>query len=172
VILVPLDGSKTAESALPYARTLAERLDADVELLEVIDVGEISGNVSTATAALLNDVRRSGRPDQCLTHALASGAGEGGAGIIIDIAAANKRNADHHGEPRAIRHSVNSDSPQLAVGSSRSSKSIRALLARKMFRDNESLDFRGSFIDSQSPDVAVETFENIANDNTASTVNL
>jgi hypothetical protein len=40
-ILVPLDGSKTAESALPYARTLAERLDADVELLEVIDVGEI-----------------------------------------------------------------------------------------------------------------------------------
>lgn len=98
-ILVPLDGSKTAESALPYARTLAERLDADVELLEVIDVGEISGNVSTATAALLNDVRRSGRPDQYLTQMAKSFPSirtrwrvEQGsaAAIIIDTAAANK----------------------------------------------------------------------------------
>ena len=98
-ILVPLDGSKTAESALPYARTLAERLDADVELLEVIDVGEISGNVSTATAALLNDVPRSGRPDQYLTQIAKSFPSirtrwrvEQGsaAAIIIDTAAADK----------------------------------------------------------------------------------
>jgi nucleotide-binding universal stress UspA family protein len=49
-ILVPLDGSKTAESALPYARGLAEKLDAEVELLEVIDVAEIPAEVSDQTA--------------------------------------------------------------------------------------------------------------------------
>ena len=36
-ILVPLDGSKVAESALPYARLLAQKLGCDVELLQVID---------------------------------------------------------------------------------------------------------------------------------------
>ena len=45
-ILVPLDGSNTAEIALSYARLLAEKLGADVELLEVIDVGEIARSVS------------------------------------------------------------------------------------------------------------------------------
>jgi len=60
-LLVPLDGSKTSESALPYARTLAERMEADVELLGVIDFAEISGNASTATVAL-------SRPDQYLTQ--------------------------------------------------------------------------------------------------------
>ena len=39
-ILVPLDGSKTAEAALPYARLLAEKLDCAVELLQVIDAAE------------------------------------------------------------------------------------------------------------------------------------
>jgi nucleotide-binding universal stress UspA family protein len=32
-VLVPFDGSMITESALPYACVLAERLDADVELL-------------------------------------------------------------------------------------------------------------------------------------------
>jgi nucleotide-binding universal stress UspA family protein len=36
-ILVPLDGSTVAESALPYARLLAEKSGCKVELLQVID---------------------------------------------------------------------------------------------------------------------------------------
>lgn len=38
-ILIPLDGSKTAEQVMPWARTLAERFQVPVELLTVIDVG-------------------------------------------------------------------------------------------------------------------------------------
>jgi len=40
-ILVPLDGSETAEAVLPYARLLADDLRIPVELLTVIDVAEI-----------------------------------------------------------------------------------------------------------------------------------
>ena len=49
-ILIPLDGSKTAETALPYARLLAETLDADVELLAVIDRGEIERSIADPDA--------------------------------------------------------------------------------------------------------------------------
>ena len=55
-ILVPLDGSNTAESALPYARALAENLDAKVELLEVVDLAELAGKVSDP-AAFANNLR-------------------------------------------------------------------------------------------------------------------
>jgi nucleotide-binding universal stress UspA family protein len=41
-LLVRLDGSKTAEKVLPYARFLAARLKLPVELLEVIDIVEIA----------------------------------------------------------------------------------------------------------------------------------
>jgi nucleotide-binding universal stress UspA family protein len=56
-ILVPLDGSKTAESALPYARALAERLNAAVELLAVIDAAEMTTNVLADQTELANSVR-------------------------------------------------------------------------------------------------------------------
>ena len=49
-ILVPLDGSSTAEIALPYARLLAEKLDADVELLSLIDRGEIERSIADPDA--------------------------------------------------------------------------------------------------------------------------
>ena len=52
-ILVPLDGSKTAECALPYARTLAEQLAADVELFEVINFGDVAENVSAGTPEMI-----------------------------------------------------------------------------------------------------------------------
>jgi hypothetical protein len=42
-----------------------------------------------------------------------------------------------------------------SASSSGNSNSIGGLLSRKMFSDNESLDFRGSFVDSQSSDVTV-----------------
>ena len=37
-LLIPLDGSKTAEAVLPYGRTLAGTLKIPVELLGVIDM--------------------------------------------------------------------------------------------------------------------------------------
>jgi nucleotide-binding universal stress UspA family protein len=45
-MLIPLDGSKTAEAVLPYARTLARKLNLAVELLGVIDVAALATQVS------------------------------------------------------------------------------------------------------------------------------
>jgi nucleotide-binding universal stress UspA family protein len=61
-ILIPLDGSKTAESVLPYARALAKRLDLAVDLLDVVDVVEIARTVPAAFITQLaeDDARRSG----------------------------------------------------------------------------------------------------------------
>jgi len=44
-MLIPLDGSKTAEKVLPYARTLAGALKVPVELLEVIDIAEMATHI-------------------------------------------------------------------------------------------------------------------------------
>jgi nucleotide-binding universal stress UspA family protein len=44
--LIPLDGSKTAEAVLPYARTLARKLNLAVELLGVVDVAALAVQVS------------------------------------------------------------------------------------------------------------------------------
>jgi nucleotide-binding universal stress UspA family protein len=44
-ILVPLDGSKTAEAVLPYARLLAGALKVPVELLTVVDVVDIGTHI-------------------------------------------------------------------------------------------------------------------------------
>jgi nucleotide-binding universal stress UspA family protein len=38
-LLIPLDGSKTAEAMLPYGRTLAGTLKIPVELLGAVDIG-------------------------------------------------------------------------------------------------------------------------------------
>jgi nucleotide-binding universal stress UspA family protein len=53
-ILVPLDGSKTAEYALPLARFLARRLELPVQLLGVIDVTELARSVSAAEGLYLD----------------------------------------------------------------------------------------------------------------------
>ena len=45
-LLVPLDGSKTAEKVLPYARYLAGKFKMAVELLAVIDIAEMATHVS------------------------------------------------------------------------------------------------------------------------------
>jgi nucleotide-binding universal stress UspA family protein len=63
-ILVPLDGSKTSEKVLPYARFLAASLKLPLELLEVIDVVEIAKRIAPEKAHFLstvieNAVRRS-----------------------------------------------------------------------------------------------------------------
>lgn len=53
-ILVPLDGSKTAENALPLARFLARRLELSVQLLGVIDLTELARSVSAAEGLYLD----------------------------------------------------------------------------------------------------------------------
>jgi len=53
-ILVPLDGSKTAERALPYAHALAGRLKLPVELLAVVDIAELAAHVSAASARYMD----------------------------------------------------------------------------------------------------------------------
>jgi nucleotide-binding universal stress UspA family protein len=45
-MLIPLDGSKTAEKVLPYARFLAGRFKMPVEFLAVIDTGELDAQIS------------------------------------------------------------------------------------------------------------------------------
>jgi len=45
-VLVPLDGSKTAEKVLPYARYLAGKFKIPIELLAVIDIAEMATHIS------------------------------------------------------------------------------------------------------------------------------
>jgi nucleotide-binding universal stress UspA family protein len=44
-LLIPLDGSKTAEAALPYGRTLARTLKIPVELLGIVDMTVLTTQV-------------------------------------------------------------------------------------------------------------------------------
>ena len=53
-ILIPLDGSKTAEKVLPYARVLAGRLKLPVELLAVVDIAEVATHMSVEKARYLD----------------------------------------------------------------------------------------------------------------------
>jgi nucleotide-binding universal stress UspA family protein len=53
-MIVPLDGSRIAENALPYARALARGLKVPVDLLCVIDLAEMERNVSVATGLFLD----------------------------------------------------------------------------------------------------------------------
>jgi nucleotide-binding universal stress UspA family protein len=64
-ILIPLDGSKNAESILPYARYLANNLKLPIELLEVVDIIEALRSMSAADGLFAerlaeDDIRRSG----------------------------------------------------------------------------------------------------------------
>src|SRR4029434_4181764 len=52
-MLVPLDGSKTAEKALPYARVLASKVKLPVELLAVIDITELALRIPADKARYL-----------------------------------------------------------------------------------------------------------------------
>jgi nucleotide-binding universal stress UspA family protein len=53
-ILIPLDGSKTAEKVLPYARFLAEGLKLPVEILAVVDIVEMATHISADRARYLD----------------------------------------------------------------------------------------------------------------------
>jgi len=53
-MLIPLDGSKTAEKVLPYARALGGVLKIPVELLAVVDIGEMATHMTASKARFLD----------------------------------------------------------------------------------------------------------------------
>jgi len=53
-ILTPLDGSKTAEKVLPYARFVAEQLKLPIQLLAVVDIVEMTTHISADRALHLD----------------------------------------------------------------------------------------------------------------------
>jgi nucleotide-binding universal stress UspA family protein len=59
-MLIPLDGSKTAEKALPYARYLAHKFKIPVELLAVIDIAEMASQVAAEKARHLDTLVEDG----------------------------------------------------------------------------------------------------------------
>ena len=75
-ILVPLDGSPSAEKVLPYARALAKRFAIPVDLLEVIDIVEMARSVAAAEGLFINqlaadEARRSGVYLDATAHSFA-----------------------------------------------------------------------------------------------------
>ncbi len=59
-ILVPLDGSKTAEKVLPYARYLAGKFTVPVELLAVVDIADIASHMASEKARFLDTIIEDG----------------------------------------------------------------------------------------------------------------
>ena len=59
-LLIPLDGSKTAEKVLPYARFLAESLNIPAELTTVFDIAEFAGHIAPEKARDLNSIIHDG----------------------------------------------------------------------------------------------------------------
>ena len=55
-ILVPLDGSKTAEKVLPYARYLAVKFKVPVELLAVVDIADVAAHMASEKARFLDTI--------------------------------------------------------------------------------------------------------------------
>ncbi len=53
-MLIPLDGSKTAEKVLPYARAIGGVLKIPVELLAVVDIGDMAMHVTSSKARYLD----------------------------------------------------------------------------------------------------------------------
>ena len=59
-MLVPLDGSKTAEKVLPYARYLVGKFKIPVRLLAVIDIAEMATHISADKARFLDTMIEDG----------------------------------------------------------------------------------------------------------------
>ncbi len=59
-ILIPLDGSHTAEKVLPYARYLAAKLKIPTELLAVIDIAELAAHIKAENARFLDTMIEEG----------------------------------------------------------------------------------------------------------------
>jgi nucleotide-binding universal stress UspA family protein len=59
-ILVPLDGSRTAEKVLPYARYIAAKFKIPVELLAVIDIAEFAAHITSEKTRFLDSMIEEG----------------------------------------------------------------------------------------------------------------
>src|SRR5918995_4410111 len=59
-ILIPLDGSKIAETVLPYARTMAGKLRIPVELLTVVDTAAVTARSSAGEARQVDAITKDG----------------------------------------------------------------------------------------------------------------
>jgi nucleotide-binding universal stress UspA family protein len=53
-MLIPLDGSRTAEKVLPYARAMGGVLKIPVELLAVVDIGDMATHMTASKARFLD----------------------------------------------------------------------------------------------------------------------
>jgi nucleotide-binding universal stress UspA family protein len=139
-ILVPLDGSKTAEKALPFARFLARQLKLPVELLEVIDIAEIGRRIPPDKAqfagAALENVERSRAkylkeiagtfPEVTVSCAVEKGTV---AEVIVDKAAAEKNtliNMATHGHSGIKRWLLGSVAEKVLRGTTNPLLLIRA----------------------------------------------
>ena len=59
-MLIPLDGSKTTEKVLPYARYLDGKLKIPIELLAVIDIAEMATHIAAEKARYLDTMIEDG----------------------------------------------------------------------------------------------------------------
>ena len=59
-ILIPLDGSKTAEQVLPYARFFISQFKKPVELIAIIDIADMVTHVSAKSAPYLDTMIENG----------------------------------------------------------------------------------------------------------------
>jgi nucleotide-binding universal stress UspA family protein len=55
-MLIPLDGSRIAEAVLPYARTLARKLNLPVELLGAVDVAALATHMPRGSARYFDTI--------------------------------------------------------------------------------------------------------------------
>ena len=113
-ILVPLDGSKTAENVLPFVRCFARSLQIPVELMAVVDLAGMARGVSAAEGLFLDtliddEIRRYGNYLKGVAKNFPVGGvqctvGKGKAAeVIIESAAAEKKYSDRRGDPRTFR---------------------------------------------------------------------
>ena len=112
-ILIPLDGSKTAEKVLPYARHLAGKFNTAVELLAVIDIAEMASHMAAEKARHLDTLIEDGvRSSETYLRKVAnsfSGTGSQmhgreGPGRRRDHRTRHRRprHADHDGDARPV----------------------------------------------------------------------
>ena len=102
-ILIPLDGSKTAEAVLPYARYLAGKLKIPVHLLAVIDVAEMALHSSSEKKwfidRMVDDGRRSG---ETYLHRLAATFPGTGVRYTVEVGHAADAIIEHGGSDAAM----------------------------------------------------------------------
>ncbi len=101
-ILIPLDGSKTAEKVLPYARYFAGKLKLPIELLAVIDMAEMASHIPAEKARFFDSMIEEGvhvRRRQCEMHGRKRPSRRGDPREGRD----GHRHADLHGDPWSLR---------------------------------------------------------------------